>query len=84
MGEPAAGRVKSPAVYAPVGPALLSSTIFDAFFTTKEVGRGSGQGLAIARSVIIDEHGGRLTFDTAVGAGPAASDPPTRALAPAA
>jgi signal transduction histidine kinase len=43
--------------------------IFDAFFTTKEVGRGSGQGLAIARSVVVEKHAGRLTFDTAIGAG---------------
>ena len=28
------------------------------FFTTKEVGRGTGQGLAIARSVVVDRHKG--------------------------
>jgi two-component system, NtrC family, sensor kinase len=43
--------------------------IFDAFFTTKEVGRGTGQGLAISRSIVVDRHGGSLTFDTAVDRG---------------
>jgi two-component system, NtrC family, sensor kinase len=43
--------------------------IFDAFFTTKEVGRGTGQGLAISRSIVVDRHGGKLTFDTKVGVG---------------
>ena len=34
------------------------------FFTTKEVGKGTGQGLAIARSVIVNKHGGTLRFET--------------------
>ncbi|MBA3397856.1 MAG: hypothetical protein H0T89_34850 [Deltaproteobacteria bacterium] len=43
--------------------------IFDPFFTTKAIGKGTGQGLSIARSVIVDRYGGTLTFDTVVGAG---------------
>ncbi len=43
--------------------------VFDPFFTTKKVGRGTGQGLAIARSVLVDKHGGSLSFDTEVGRG---------------
>jgi signal transduction histidine kinase len=43
--------------------------VFDPFFTTKKVGRGTGQGLAIARSVLVDKHGGTLTFETEVGQG---------------
>lgn len=43
--------------------------VYDPFFTTKEVGRGTGQGLAIARSVVVDKHGGELWFDTEVGKG---------------
>jgi PAS domain S-box-containing protein len=43
--------------------------IFDPFFTTKAVGRGTGQGLAIARSIVQDRHGGRLDVETALGVG---------------
>ena len=34
--------------------------IYDPFFTTKEIGKGTGQGLAIARAVVVDKHHGRL------------------------
>jgi two-component system, NtrC family, sensor kinase len=47
----------------------IRDRIFDPFFTTKEVGMGSGQGLAIARSVICERHGGELGFDTELGKG---------------
>lgn len=50
-------------------PLAIQSRIFDPFFTTKGVGKGSGQGLAIARSVIVDKHGGSLGFDTQPGQG---------------
>jgi signal transduction histidine kinase len=43
--------------------------IFDPFFSTKEVGKGTGQGLALARNVVVDKHGGTLTFATAIGRG---------------
>ncbi|MDQ7087350.1 MAG: PAS domain-containing protein [Acidobacteriota bacterium] len=45
------------------------SRIFDHFFTTKEVGRGTGQGLAIAHGVIVQQHGGRIEVDSEVGKG---------------
>jgi PAS domain S-box-containing protein len=50
-------------------PEGIRGRIFDPFFTTKAVGKGTGQGLAIAWSVINEKHGGELTFDTTVGAG---------------
>jgi signal transduction histidine kinase/HAMP domain-containing protein len=50
-------------------PEHVRARIFDPFFTTKAVGKGTGQGLAIARSVIVDKHGGDLTVETVVGKG---------------
>ena len=50
-------------------PTAIRDKIYDPFFTTKEVGRGTGQGLAIARSVVVDKHGGSLRFETELGAG---------------
>ncbi|HEY2407482.1 MAG TPA: ATP-binding protein [Polyangiaceae bacterium] len=43
--------------------------VFEPFFTTKAVGRGTGQGLAISRSIVVDKHGGTLTFETELGVG---------------
>jgi PAS domain S-box-containing protein len=43
--------------------------VFDPFFTTKEVGVGTGQGLALARSIVCDRHGGTLTLASEVGRG---------------
>ncbi len=50
-------------------PEEHQSKIFDPFFTTKEPGKGTGQGLAIARSIVVDKHGGSLTFETRPGVG---------------
>jgi signal transduction histidine kinase len=50
-------------------PETIRGRVFDPFFTTKPVGRGTGQGLAIARSIVVDRHGGKLTFDSRVGRG---------------
>jgi signal transduction histidine kinase len=50
-------------------PENIRNRVFDPFFTTKPVGRGTGQGLAIARSIVVDKHGGRLTFESRAGRG---------------
>ena len=50
-------------------PAAIRDRIFDPFFTTKAVGKGTGQGLAISRDVVLNKHGGRLDFETTEGVG---------------
>jgi two-component system NtrC family sensor kinase len=50
-------------------PEKHRSRVFDHFFTTKEVGKGTGQGLAIAHSVIVENHGGEISFETEAGRG---------------
>jgi signal transduction histidine kinase len=50
-------------------PEHIRHKIFDPFFTTKPVGKGTGQGLAIAHTAIVDRHQGTLTFESEVGAG---------------
>jgi signal transduction histidine kinase len=50
-------------------PENIRERIFDPFFTSKEVGRGTGQGLAIARAIVVEQHGGRITVESKVGVG---------------
>lgn len=50
-------------------PDALRERIFDPFFTTKAVGKGTGQGLAIAMDVVVKKHGGRLTLEDTPGGG---------------
>jgi len=50
-------------------PAEIRDRIFTPFFTTKEVGKGTGQGLALAWNVIKERHRGELTFQSEVGRG---------------
>jgi signal transduction histidine kinase len=48
-------------------PPEIRERIFDSFFTTKDVGFGTGLGLATARRVIVDGHGGGLTVESEPG-----------------
>jgi two-component system, NtrC family, sensor kinase len=50
-------------------PDEVQLSVFNPFFTTKGVGKGTGQGLAIAHNVIVQKHGGTISFDTAMGVG---------------
>ena len=50
-------------------PEQVQPRVFDYFFTTKPVGKGTGQGLALAHNTIVKEHRGRIWFDTATGKG---------------
>jgi signal transduction histidine kinase len=49
-------------------PADIQEKIWDPFFTTKPVGKGTGQGLTIARSIVV-KHGGMLSFESFMGKG---------------
>ena len=50
-------------------PEEIRDKIFEHFFTTKEVGKGTGQGLSMAYRTIVEKHKGKLTFETKIGKG---------------
>jgi two-component system NtrC family sensor kinase len=50
-------------------PESVRERIFDPFFTTKGVGKGTGQGLSMARSVVVGKHHGRLEVTSTAGCG---------------
>ncbi|RCS46290.1 hybrid sensor histidine kinase/response regulator [Bremerella cremea] len=50
-------------------PESARRRIYDPFFTTKAVGKGTGQGLAISYSVVVEKHGGEIDFVTEEGVG---------------
>ncbi|HWP96710.1 MAG TPA: PAS domain S-box protein [Syntrophomonadaceae bacterium] len=51
-----------------IEPAHLDR-IFDLFFTTKEVGKGTGQGLSIAYDIIVNKHRGSIDVKSQPGQG---------------
>lgn len=50
-------------------PESVRGRIFEPFFTTRKNGKGTGQGLAISRSLIEKKHGGTISFVTETGRG---------------
>lgn len=44
-------------------PDHIKDKVFHPFFTTKEIGKGTGQGLAISRSVVVDRHKGEINIE---------------------
>ena len=47
----------------------ISARIFEPFFSTKGSGEGSGQGLAICRAIVTEQHGGDIELWTEPGQG---------------
>jgi len=50
-------------------PESVRARIFEPFVTTKEVGRGTGQGLALSRGIVVEKLKGSLHFETETGKG---------------
>ena len=48
-------------------PPEVAARVFEAFYTTKDVGRGTGLGLDIARRIVEERHGGSIHLDTGPG-----------------
>ena len=47
--------------------AEVRSRIFDQFFTTKDVGKGTGLGLDIARRIVVGQHKGKISVESQPG-----------------
>lgn len=50
-------------------PPEIADRVFDPFYTTKDVGAGTGQGLTLSYSLVHDHHGGTITFTSRPGMG---------------
>jgi PAS domain S-box-containing protein len=50
-------------------PEEIRDKVFNPFFTTKDVGVGTGQGLALCYTAIVKKHGGTIEFETEIGRG---------------
>jgi signal transduction histidine kinase len=50
-------------------PKQILSQLFNPFFTTKPVGKGTGIGLSISYQIVVEKHGGKLLCNSTVGEG---------------
>lgn len=50
-------------------PDEIKDNIYNPFFTTKEVGKGTGQGLALVHNIVTQMHKGRIYFESQIGEG---------------
>lgn len=50
-------------------PDGLKEKIFQPFFTTKQIGKGTGQGLALSYDIIVNKHNGGIKVDSEHGKG---------------
>jgi len=48
-------------------PKEVQARAFEPFYTTKDVGKGTGLGLDISRRIIVDRHGGEITIESRPG-----------------
>lgn len=50
-------------------PEEIKAKIFNPFFTTKAIGKGTGMGMSISYQVITEKHGGKLECNSTMGKG---------------
>lgn len=50
-------------------PEDIQSNIFDPFFSTRDVGIGTGMGLSVSHAVIVDKHKGEIRVESEPGQG---------------
>jgi len=48
-------------------PQEILDKVFNPFFTTKPAGKGTGLGLSLSYDIVVQEHGGDMKVDSAVG-----------------
>ncbi len=48
-------------------PPEVAARAFEPFYTTKEVGKGTGLGLDIAQRIVVERHGGTITIESQPG-----------------